>query len=359
MFVAIVIIAMATLTPDGNVLTANPARWCLTCSPTWLADGISNVALFVPLGVSLRTRGLRTWHTIVIGSLLSLAIELLQASGHPTGRTPALADWLSNSIGVACGALVASHSAHLLRPDRSLARRLTTTWACATTLVIAACWWALSPAVPSAGTASPVTLSALPFTPGYGWYAPLADSASVNGIPIPHGGNGPHIAEARRTDTVRATVRVRGRDERPGMVPIVYVHAPGDTLAHLLLGQRGNDVALGTWVNATNVGLFSPMLAIHSIFTPGARSGDAPVRLTAEVAGRTLWLHAHEATGDRENRLVLSPMVGWALIQQLVRVDSPLAPVMTALWVLCWIAPLAYWATRWARPSRGQVSSDR
>ena len=135
----------------------------------------------------------------------------------------------------------------------------------------------------------------------------------------------------------------------------MYVHAPGDTVAHLLLGQRGNDVALGTWLNAARIGLASPMLAMHSVFTLESRAADTPLWLTAVVLGRTLQLSARESGAvERHERLVLTPLIGWALLQQIVRVDSPFAPVMTVLWMLFWIGPLVFW---WLRTRK--ATSDR
>ena len=253
--VAIGLITWATLTPSGDLLEARPTRWCITCSPIWLADAISNVVLFVPLGAALVWNEVRASRAMVLAAGFSLAIELMQ-SRLPFGRTPALSDWLSNSAGAALGVWAASSRALLLQPGVREARRLALTWAAVTAIVMAASWWALSPATPSFGASSPVALSPLPFTPGHGWYHALSDSATVNGVPIPHGGDGPVIAEMRRTDSVRAMVRVRGRDDRDDVVPIEYVHAPGDTVGHLLLGQRGNDVALGTWLNAARAGLW-------------------------------------------------------------------------------------------------------
>lgn len=352
--VALGLITWATLTPSGDLLEPRPTRWCLTCSPIWLADAISNVVLFVPLGATLVWQGVRASRAMLLAALFSLAIELLQA-WLPYGRTPALADWLSNSAGAALGALVASSSARLLRPGRREAQTLALIWAAMTAIVMAASWWALSPATPSAGASSAVAISSLPFTPGHGWYAALADSATVNGVPIRHGGNGPIIAEMRRTDTVRAMVRVRGRDDREAVVPIVYVHSPRDKVAHLLLGQRGNDAVLGTWLNAARVGLKSPMLALNSVFAPNARTVDAPLWLTAVVKGRALQLSArYSGQIERHERLVLTPLVGWTLLQQIVRVDSPLASLMTALWALFWVGPLVFWSMR-AR----KTSTDR
>ena len=293
---------------------------------------------------------------MLLGALFSLVIELLQM-WLPFGRTPALADWITNSAGAALGAWMVASQALLLRPGRRAARRLALGWSSLAAVVIAASWWALSPAVPSVGATSPVALSPLPFTPGHGWYAALADSATVNGVPIVHGGNGPVIAAALRTDTVRASVRVRGRDDREGVVPIVYVHAPGDTVPHLLLGQRGNDVVLGTWLNASRVGLQSPMLAMHRAFAPSVRAGEAPVWLDASVAGRVLVLSARDRGTDRSERLVLSPLLGWALVQSVVQVDSPLAPAATGLWLMLWIGPVAYWAGRRRQTARSPESS--
>ncbi|MEQ1692783.1 MAG: VanZ family protein [Gemmatimonas sp.] len=344
--VAIALIVIATLLPTNGV-TGSTSLWCMVCGPRWLADVISNVALFVPLGVALSLVGLRLRRALVVSASLSITIELLQSVGLPPGRSPAFADWAMNCLGALLGALLVTQRAVLVNPAPRAARRLLAGWTMVALAVLLASDWALSPATASVGATSTVTPSPLPFTPGYGWYAARSDSASVNGVALPHAGTGPIMALAERTDTVTASVTVSGRDSRDGVVPIVFVHAARDTFAYLLLGQRGNSAIVGTALNATRVGLASPDLALPSVFEPEARARGAPVRLTAIVTHDALSLTAQEAGRDAQTAtLTLSPLLGWTLVQSSVRVGSAFAPFMTGLWMLAWAAPWVFWATR-------------
>ncbi|MBL0169369.1 MAG: VanZ family protein [Gemmatimonadaceae bacterium] len=347
---AVALVAIATLRPASEAVANSATVWCLTCSPIWLADAISNVILFLPLGVVTGVLGLRTSRAVLIGAGFSLGIELLQLSGVPSGRSASLADWITNSAGVFLGAWLVHQRAWLFHPTPQAARGLFAGW----TVAIVAMWWAmdwaLRPLAVNANVSSPVALSPLPFTPGYGWFAGVAEGASVNGVPLVHGGTGPVIAITPHVDTVRATVSVRGRDGRDDVVPIVFVHARGDTVAYLLLAQRARSALLGTTRNSGRAGLTSPTVALRDVFAPSARAPEAVVILSATVTRRALNLTARERDGSlRSTRLLLSPLVGWSLVQSVVRVDAPLAPVMTALWILVWMIPWGYWLFRTTR----------
>ena len=56
---ALALIAVATLSPGDGRGLARLAHWCWQCGALWLADGASNVLLFLPLGVALAARGWR------------------------------------------------------------------------------------------------------------------------------------------------------------------------------------------------------------------------------------------------------------------------------------------------------------
>ncbi|MBL0171148.1 MAG: VanZ family protein [Gemmatimonadaceae bacterium] len=86
---AVAPIALATLLPARGNAFSLAAVWCLTCRPIWLADAISNVILFLPLGVVLGALGMRTSRALLTGAVVSLGIELLQLSGFPSGRSAA------------------------------------------------------------------------------------------------------------------------------------------------------------------------------------------------------------------------------------------------------------------------------
>lgn len=346
---ALALIAASTLTPTGAASGRLPVAWCLTCGPNWLSDAISNVALFVPLGVALAFVGMGYGNAFLVGAGLSLAVELLQYMGTPSGRTPALSDWLTNSLGTLIGAALVSARATLLLPSRPIARRLLSLWTLTVGAVGLVSSWLLSSASPSRGPTNPVAVSALPFTPGYGWYSANPDSGLVNGVRISHRGNGPIIAEMARTDTVRLSVLVRGRDARRFTVPILYVHAPGEQRAYVVLGQRGTSAVVRLAMKARRYGLVAPELALHNVFAPDARPVSSSVRLDASIAYGSMSLSAREDSPDRPVRRItldVTPGIGWALIQGVVRVDSDTAPLATALWLLFWFVPGGIWTVR-------------
>ena len=348
MGLAVGLIAAATLVPTRGAIGALPVAWCLSCGPTWLSDAISNVALFVPLGLALAVSGARVWSASLIGAALSLGVELLQYAGMPVGRTPALADWITNSIGALLGASLVASRATLLWPRAGLARGLLATWTVVVGAVMVASSWLLSPASPSVGTTSPVKLSALPFTPGYGWYSALPDSGMVNGVSIPHGGTGPIIAQMARTDTVRLSVLVRGRDQRRGTVPIVYVHAPSERRAVVLLGQRGNSAVVRATMVARRFGLVSPELTLRDVFAVDSRAPLDRVHLEATMTSAVLSLTARERNHEavRHAELALTASLGWTVIQGVIRVDAAVATLVTVLWLLTWFVPGGYWLSR-------------
>jgi len=94
-------ILAATLVPSRSGIL-RPFSPCLTCDFRWLADGVLNVALFVPLGLAAGWRATSFWRVAVAGALLSTAIEVLQMM--VPGRDPSLRDIVANTTGAALGA---------------------------------------------------------------------------------------------------------------------------------------------------------------------------------------------------------------------------------------------------------------
>lgn len=94
-------ILAATLVPSRTGVL-RPFSFCLACDFRWLADGVLNVGLFLPLGLALGWRARSFWKVVAAGALLSTAIELFQLV--VPGRDPELRDILSNTAGVLVGA---------------------------------------------------------------------------------------------------------------------------------------------------------------------------------------------------------------------------------------------------------------
>ena len=348
-------IGALTLTPGGrdDPAAAGASWWatvsCLTCSRAWLADMISNVALFVPLGAVLVAVSAAVRRAVLIGAAASLLIELLQLSGLAAGRTPAIADLVSNTLGTWAGSLLAVYAPSWVSPSVPLARALRNGWAviCAATWISLA--WALQPATPVQPRGA-VSLSAVPFTPGYGWFAAEAMRTDVNDVMIAHHGTGPVLVATRRSDSSTAHVTVRGRDTRSGIVPVVFVHEPAmtgvdplTTRPHLLLGQHDQDASLASDLRAAHWGLQLPDLRAPGAFALGRDSVVLEAAVTTRW-WRLVWSTPPEPMPRHEATLRLSPAIGWALVQSIVPMRAVVGELLTAVWLFVWFAPLGYWS---------------
>ena len=80
-------------------------------------ESASNVLLFVPMGVLLRALLRRAWPAMLLGLVVSVAIEAGQALFLP-GRTASLADVVTNTAGCVLGVLVVVLVRRLRRPRR-------------------------------------------------------------------------------------------------------------------------------------------------------------------------------------------------------------------------------------------------
>ncbi|MGH7607714.1 MAG: VanZ family protein [Gemmatimonadales bacterium] len=95
------VILLATLYPTSGPL---PAGWSLTFAtgPAPAAEIVQNLLLFIPLGAALVLAGVRPFPTILIGTALSLGVELAQQ--WIPGRDPSLGDIVCNTASTALGA---------------------------------------------------------------------------------------------------------------------------------------------------------------------------------------------------------------------------------------------------------------
>jgi glycopeptide antibiotics resistance protein len=96
--------------------------FCVLCERASLADALANLALFLPLGLSLGWLGSAPRRALAIGAGLSLAIELAQLA--IPGRDPSVSDVLFNVLGAGLGALVVGVGRRLPAPDTRQASRL-------------------------------------------------------------------------------------------------------------------------------------------------------------------------------------------------------------------------------------------
>jgi hypothetical protein len=97
--------------------------WCLVCGSIGMQDVLQNLAMLLPFGFGLGLLGWRPARALLAGFALGLSVELLQYTVIP-GRDASLSDVVTNTLGTALGALVASRIDWLLHPPPRAAARL-------------------------------------------------------------------------------------------------------------------------------------------------------------------------------------------------------------------------------------------
>ncbi|MES2523911.1 MAG: VanZ family protein [Gemmatimonadota bacterium] len=350
---SLLLILFATLTPRGATLVAlQPSHFCLWCGPSRATDAIANVVLFVPLGASLVLLGMTVRTAVAVCATLAFGIELTQSMGVPTGRIASASDFLTNSAGAAAGALLATWRHTIAFPRKRAAVALVSGWTIACSALLIATAWAVSAPspLPSAAAVLPAT-SALPFTPGFGWYAGEIAGTLVDDVEFPHRGTGPMIVQVPRKTRHIARVAIVGRDARGGLVPILYAHAPNEGAAHYIVAQRGRDALLRGESRAGTLGLAPLDLIVPDAFVERSMGLSDTTLATARVSGRALELTVSRGAERWSGLLLRTPTVGWTLIQSLVGVSSRPAAALTALWLIMLTLPLGYWGW-WCRRAR-------
>jgi glycopeptide antibiotics resistance protein len=345
----VALIIIATLLPFGGMTAERiPPSWCLQCGTLWLTDAFANIALFVPFGLAMAMRRHRVWQVLVVSLCFSLLIELLQSVGFPPGRSPALADIVTNTLG---GTLGAALSIVLVQERTRTAR--TATWLAIAWTMLAMSVFALT--ARALQQVEPVTnarftLSKSPFghVPGHGWYEGVTDSAAVNDTIIRRGWSGPIILSATPDVLpVRAAVWVHSTDPLGGQIPLLFVHQRGDSAAWLQIAKLGNDAELVVMRRAWTWGLTFPSVVVPGVFLGRAVGDTSTVALSAHVTPAVLSLQR----GQTVSTLRLTPLLGWSLVQPVFTVQSGVRGFAQLSWVWLWVFPIAWWARRGTRPS--------
>jgi glycopeptide antibiotics resistance protein len=120
---AVLVVLAATVLPSDP---GNPIDWkqifCILCNRASLADGLANVALFVPLGVALGWLGYEPLRAVLAACAFSLAVEVAQLT--IPGRDPSLEDLIFNTLGGAVGFSGVCLTSRWLLPSGPTAGRL-------------------------------------------------------------------------------------------------------------------------------------------------------------------------------------------------------------------------------------------
>ena len=328
-----------------------PPRWCLACGGLWLTDGISNVVLFAPFGLALGMLGVRWWGVLLLSAGFSLGVEYLQSIGVPPSRSAAWADVAANALGGLFGVWLLALRGWLFPASWRVAVRLSWGWAAGVVLMFALTSAALGPRsgnidASCGDRAAPAAygVSALPFTPGHGWFGGLADSLVVNGFTTTHRGTGPLIAMvSREPATVALRVVLRGREEGGALVPIGYLHVTGDSSAVAFVGEEDLAATLVVTRRAWDWGLAMPTLRLDGVFAGRSVTDLRPVVLEAWSAPDTLRLSARSAAFTGARSVALTPVIGWALIQTVFSIGGEFELLAHVCWIAVLMVPIGWW----------------
>ena len=368
------IIFGATLFPfaggglPGTPWSVQAIRWCIVCDEHWLADAISNVLLFVPFGAAVVAalvaavvparagRGgpaqQRMLTTGAAGLLLSLLVESAQWVGWPPGRSPAIADLLTNTIGALAGAMLATAWPQLVRPHRSMANALLLVWSAGAAGVLALTALALTEPGATPGDTR-VRASGYGYAPAFGWYGGTIASLHVAERPVAYApGSGPAVRIVEPVPwSVSASAALSTLDPATNIRAVLYLHATRDSLPVLLIGQQRGRAWLIVARRAARLGLYMPRLALDGAWSALLRDAAAhdrrPVTVRALASGERLRLEAMNAdvaTPSARAELLLTPALGWALLQPAVTVQSPAALLVLFAWLAVLAAPLGWWS---------------
>ena len=364
---SVALILRATLGTGFSIAPMRiPAAWCLICGDGWLMDAVSNVVLFLPLGVALAQLRLRVGYAAGLSALLSLTVESLQAAGIPALRSPSAADVVTNTVGGLVAAWLTGHAATLWEPDQRLTRRLLLAWMGVVTGCLILTTVALQP-IPTSGASSDPTVRPSPweYAPGYGWFGGQLRGARIDDVPFPDRSSGPVVAEVPAIpDRITVDVMLTGYDTLAYQRAMVFLHPTGDTIPVALLSQQGRDVRWERRTRGSAWGLARPGIRLQNV-APFSRLADAsPLTLHADASRAKLTLSTTTSANGPHLSVQsrLTPLLGWALLQSVVRPSDPGAAAVQLAWIFVLVVPLARWGRllgwRWVTAGMGVVGGN-
>lgn len=288
--VAIVLaVLLLTLTPFAGLERA-PFSYCVGCEHRYLADGILNLALFVPLGFLATSAAENRWKGFAAGVALSVFIEIVQTL--VPGRDPGLTDIIFNSAGAAVGALVSG------RVSR---------------------WFATTPGWWSGGASLAGIVAILA---GTAWLLqPAGQKLAANSFVLP------------------------SRNVPPGI--LVTLQASTDSLGReWYVGRIDDDLVLRYTSRAAEAGLDEPEYRVRGTFAArGERAGNGAVTVTPE---RNHW--CVRSADDYWCRLGPTVGRGWAMLVWPDAIGRRWADWVDALWTVFLFALLGVACSRRTAP---------
>lgn len=312
-----------------------PLVYCIVCGETGAADVLTNIILFLPLGLALGLTGSRAGWLVLAGALLSGSIETAQLI--IPGRDPSIGDLLCNTLGTGLGVIVTRTSGQWLLPSRAGARALFLGAAATLAAILLGTAWALQPALPDSRYFGQ-------WTPNLGhltWYRARVLRATLGTQALP-----PHrLADstAVRVALLRGdTLTIQGiagpRTRGLGSLFSIYDDRQREIL---LVGPDRDDLVLRYRLRAAGLRLDAPDLRLTGAMRRIERGDSLFVRASFTRRGWCLDLNGAGACP-------LGYTLGraWALLMYPESFPPALRRLLDAAWMAGLALPLGFWGRR-------------
>jgi hypothetical protein len=326
---------------------------CIICGPLGGVDFVLNIFLFIPIGVAIVMLGGRTRHAVIVGLLLTLAIEGLQLFIIP-GRHASLGDLLANTLGSAFGSWLATHALLWLRATGNHALRLSAASALLASGIMVSSAALLLPAIPG----WPLYVQWTPVTPNTTPFPGKLVSAEVNGRPLKAM---EWLQLGWNPDSVSTQFSVRTIVEGPASTTsrratILRVAHPG--LEALMLAQLGDGVLFRSHALASQLRLRTPVVALNSVF-PAAKSGRSDGAIMIEAVSNPRAITVRSQQGDDSELLTVRRSVGlgWVLLAPRDFALNEASWLVNALWLGMLVTPVSFFTRRSGSSNRGMARS--
>lgn len=307
--------------PDQAATAALTPWYCLVCGDEGMVDVLLNIALFVPLGLALGLKRVRPPRMLLVGILLSTAIELLQAT-LVAGRDPSISDVLTNTMGTLAGGVIGRATPQLWLPTVARARQLAALTALA--------WLGM------------VALSAVALTddPANG----AVRTVQAPPAPLLERFKGEIISTAvdATTGAVALTAEVRTTGLTDRLAPILDL-SDGGRFPLARLGQLGQKPTFARRLRATRALFRTPTVRVYGGVIPAAPSRAL---LQGGKTGPMLWSAATIDGSRHSTELVLTPGLGWMLLLPLGYPFDVYSPWTSAVWLALPLLLVGFWAGR-------------
>jgi hypothetical protein len=327
-------ILAATLRPGAGESYVRELA-CVFCGSPATADALTNIILFLPLGVGLALGGTRSWRSLLRACALSAGVEFVQL--FLPGREPSVGDVITNTLGAAVG-MAAVRAAHLwVRPSAPVRRALALAASGACVFAFTGTGILLRPSFPRSEYFGQWT----PNLAHLEWYRGRVQSATLGPMTVPS-------TRVENSDSARAllvagaplTVRARLGPPVPALGSLFSI--ADDRLREIvLLGPDRGDLVFRYRTLADEVGLDRPDLRVRGLMTLLRPSDTVTIEVRRREGDTCVRVDARVTCG-----LGFGLSQGWALLMYPESLPRWLESLLGKAWMAGLLLPLGFWFNR-------------